>query len=87
MITVAGSDVDSTWSEEAMRCTRIARSRGVAPRELQVLLALMEGLSEAAIADRFSISRHTVHAHVRNLYLKLGVHNRVQLFRQVMLED
>jgi DNA-binding CsgD family transcriptional regulator len=56
----------------------------LAPRERQVLAELLEGRTEASIADRLSISRHTVHAHIRSLYAKLRVHNRVELMRRVL---
>jgi LuxR family maltose regulon positive regulatory protein len=45
-------------------------------REMQVLGCLSEGLSNAEIAQRLFISLPTVKSHTRNIYGKLGVHNR-----------
>jgi len=45
-------------------------------REIEVLLCLAEGLSNAEIAQRLFISLPTVKSHTRNIYGKLGVHNR-----------
>jgi LuxR family maltose regulon positive regulatory protein len=45
-------------------------------REMEVLLCLVEGLSNAEIAQRLFISLPTVKSHTRNIYGKLGVHNR-----------
>ena len=45
-------------------------------REMEVLLCLAERLSNAEIAQRLFISLPTVKSHTRNIYGKLGVHNR-----------
>ena len=45
-------------------------------REMEVLLCLEEGLSNAEIAQKLFISLPTVKSHTRNIYGKLGVHNR-----------
>lgn len=47
-------------------------------RELAVLQLLREGLTAAAIAHRLLISPRTVHAHLRSVYRKLGVSDRMQ---------
>jgi LuxR family maltose regulon positive regulatory protein len=47
-------------------------------RELEVLHLLAEGLTNPEIASRLFLSLNTVKAHTRNIYGKLGVHNRTQ---------
>ncbi len=47
-------------------------------REREVLGLLSEGLSNRAIAERLSISRHTVKFHVNALLQKLGVEGRTE---------
>lgn len=47
-------------------------------RELDVLSAIAQGLSNQEIADALFISTATVRTHVRNLLSKLGVVNRTQ---------
>lgn len=56
-------------------------------RELEVLEGLLDGVTEAEIGERLGISPHTVHSHTRSIYLKLGVHNRVELFRKLVLTN
>jgi DNA-binding CsgD family transcriptional regulator len=51
---------------------------GLTGRELAVLQLLREGLTAGAIAHRLLISPRTVHAHLRSLYRKLGVSDRMQ---------
>ncbi|MBN1439132.1 MAG: hypothetical protein JW929_06965 [Anaerolineales bacterium] len=47
-------------------------------RELEVLKLIAEGLSNAEIAKRLSLSPGTVKVHTRNIYGKLGVKSRTQ---------
>ncbi len=47
-------------------------------REREVLQALAEGSSNAAIADRLGISRSTVKFHAHALFEKLGVRTRAE---------
>ena len=47
-------------------------------REHQVLELLSKGHPDKDIADRLGISIYTVHEHVRNVFEKLGAHNRTE---------
>jgi len=47
-------------------------------RELEVLQLIAEGLTNQEIAARLFLSLHTVKVHNRNIYGKLGAHNRTQ---------
>jgi DNA-binding NarL/FixJ family response regulator len=53
-------------------------------REIEVLQLLVAGLTYAEIADRLMLSFHTVHAHLRSIYTKLGVTSRAQATRLVI---
>jgi DNA-binding NarL/FixJ family response regulator len=56
-----------------------ARQMGnLTQRELEVLGLLSKGLPDKEIADSLAISIHTVHEHVRNVFEKLGAHNRTE---------
>jgi DNA-binding NarL/FixJ family response regulator len=48
------------------------------PRELEVLGANGEGLTNKAIARRLEISLHTVKFHVESLFRKLGARTRTE---------
>jgi len=45
-------------------------------REREVLVLICEGLTDANIAKRLSVSLNTVRNHVASLYRKLGIHRR-----------
>lgn len=51
-------------------------------RELQILQSLAAGKINKEIADQFSISPHTVHNRLKNIYAKLHARNRADALRQ-----
>jgi DNA-binding NarL/FixJ family response regulator len=53
----------------------------LSPRQREVLHLLSLGMDNDQIAERLYISRNTVKFHVRTIYGRLGVHNRVEAAR------
>jgi DNA-binding CsgD family transcriptional regulator len=49
------------------------------PTERSVSVLVAEGLTNAAVARRLYISPYTVNTHLRHIFAKLGVSNRVEL--------
>lgn len=47
-------------------------------REREVLACMVAGLTQAAMAERLSLSPHTVRTHARNILSKLGVHSTLE---------
>ncbi|NHC12195.1 response regulator [Motilibacter deserti] len=62
------------------RLHRVQRGLGsdLTPRELEVLVLIAEGLGNAAIGERLSVSVNTVRNHVANILAKLGVHSKLE---------
>jgi DNA-binding CsgD family transcriptional regulator len=56
-------------------------------RELDVVHYLIRGLSDNEIGEKLYISRQTVHTHIKNIYRKLGVKSRIELYRIVTQES
>lgn len=50
------------------------------PREWEIASSLFTGESDQEIADRFCISFSTLKKHVYNIYKKIDVNNRIQLY-------
>ena len=50
-------------------------------RERQIVASLANGATAKEIAKELLISFHTVRAHIRNIYMKIGICNRVELMR------
>jgi DNA-binding NarL/FixJ family response regulator len=53
-------------------------TRGLSERQIEVLEELSKGRSNDEIARRLFISTNTVKFHLRTIYERLGVHNRVE---------
>jgi LuxR family maltose regulon positive regulatory protein len=76
----------AAFSDAALEQTDTAKRNAPMPdlieplsdRELQVLQLIAEGLTNPEIASRLYLATNTVKAHTRNIYGKLGVHNRTQ---------
>lgn len=52
---------------------------GLTPKEIQIVQALVDGLSYKLIADRLQISTHTVNSHIKNIYKKLHVNSKSEV--------
>jgi DNA-binding CsgD family transcriptional regulator len=70
--------IGSKFADPLQAATAGAGSNGLSPREREVLSLLASGKSNTEIATAFCLSIRTVERHTRNIYTKLGVHNRVE---------
>ncbi len=73
--TVSDGDDDTEMIEEPEPLTA---------RELDVIDALAQGLSNRAIAGRLGISEHTVKFHLASIFGKLGVTTRTSAVRRAL---
>ncbi len=51
--------------------------------EIKIIKLLEKGLSNKAISSEFKISENTVKFHLKNIYKKLGVHNRLEAIYKI----
>ena len=63
--------------------TAFYASYAVSPREQEIITRVIEGKSNREIGEVLFISANTVKTHIRNIYKKLGVSNRVQLVHAI----
>lgn len=54
-------------------------------RERQVLLLISTGLTYGEIADKLNVSHETVKMHLKNIYRKLNVQNKIEALKKVKL--
>ncbi len=47
--------------------------------ELRVVSSVAGGMTNRSVAEELHLSRHTVDAHLKHVYLKLDIHSRVEL--------
>ncbi len=91
MIVAAGHDVVEAPEEADVVMTDAHAGTGgfaamnetefralLTPREIEVLSAVAEGLTNKSIARRLDISLHTVKFHIESLFRKLGVRTRTE---------
>lgn len=53
----------------------------ISTREHEIVEYLVQGATAREVADALSLSLHTVRTHIRNIYAKLGLANRIELLR------
>lgn len=73
------SDLNDKKRLEATLQARLHLSR----REIDIVYGIIAGMSYGEIAEELYISKLTVHTHIKNIYRKLGVKNKIELFRCV----
>jgi DNA-binding CsgD family transcriptional regulator len=74
----------SDLSDEKKLETTLKARFQLSRRELDVIYYLTRGLSDDEIGEKLYISRQTVHTHIKNIYKKLGVKSRIELYRRVI---
>ena len=69
------------WLRQVSQSVESSPLAQLSPRQREVLELLALGMDNDQIATRLYISRNTVKFHVRTIYRRLGVHNRVEAAR------
>lgn len=61
-------------TEERQQTTASDALADLSPRELEILECLAQGMPRAEIAERFTLSPHTVRTHINHILRKLDAH-------------
>ena len=62
---------------------KLAVKNNLSEREAEVLYFINEGMSNADIAEKIFVSTNTIKYHIKNIYLKLDVKNRVEALNKI----
>jgi len=63
--------------------SKLVQEKGISAREEEIIELLIEGKTNREIASTLFISTNTVKTHIKNIYGKLEVSNRVQLYTTI----
>ena len=92
-VTADDADVDFAADEKAdrkgewmRRCEQIADKHGLSPREQVVFISLAKGRSPQQIAERESVSIHTIRSQIRSIHIKMDVHSKSELSKLIERE-
>ena len=77
-----GTVLNPTFGDALQADPAPVETAGLSERELAILKALGEGLSNKQIAKRFWLAEQTVKFHLTNIYRKLGVSTRMEAVHQ-----
>jgi LuxR family maltose regulon positive regulatory protein len=75
---LGGTGAASPAPGEGEAASAAAPEEPLTDRELDILRKVAMGLSNEDLAEQLYLSVHTVRFHLRNIFLKLGAHNRTQ---------
>lgn len=64
---------------------RVVAHSNLSRREAQVTLCCVEGLTNAEIGNRLSVSEQTVKFHLRHIFIKFGVRRRAELISRLLM--
>lgn len=59
-------------------------TKKLSPRELDVLLQLVDGKKNTEIAVALQLSDHTINDYIKNIFKKLDVHSRAEAVKEAM---
>lgn len=70
-------------SEEKLTLSQAVLKYDLTKREQTILQMLLQGMENAEICEELAITVNTLKKHILNIYRKLGIRNRVQMFKLI----
>lgn len=79
----AGIFDGNQYLERALK--RVVANNNLSRREAQVALCCVEGLTNAEIGSRLSVTEQTVKFHLRHVFIKFAVRRRAELISRLLM--
>jgi len=79
----AGISEGNQYLERALK--RVVANNNLSRREAHVALCCVEGLTNAEIGSRLSVSEQTVKFHLRHVFIKFSVRRRAELIARLLM--
>lgn len=73
----------NTTNTNIVKLSKNFANFGLSKREIEVLQFISEGLSNEEISKKMFVSNNTVKTHIKNIYSKLDVKNRIQAIKKI----
>jgi DNA-binding CsgD family transcriptional regulator len=80
-----GIDLRANYQTFERAIARVAENLMLSRREAQVALCCVEGLTNAEIGKRLSVSEQTVKFHLRHIFVKFKVKRRAELISRLLV--
>ena len=71
-------ECDKKYLLKAPTSNQLARMKAISRREMQVMALISESMTNEEIARKLFLSAKTVKTHIRNIFGKTDIHNRVE---------
>lgn len=81
------AETSSLVSEITHRCTALAKTYRLSPRETEIFCLLAQGRTRSVIQEELVLSDSTVKTHITHIYAKLEVVDRQEMMDLVLAED
>jgi DNA-binding CsgD family transcriptional regulator len=75
------NDLDHNNDNDYLASFKVSHTRDISRREYEIVGKMLDGKSNNQIAAELFLSVRTVDTHIYNIYKKLGINNRFQLFK------
>ena len=70
-------------SKDENPISELAKSYGLTQRETEIMELIATGIGNEEIADKLFVSKNTIKFHIKNIFIKLDVRNRVQAMQKM----
>jgi DNA-binding NarL/FixJ family response regulator len=80
---VSAKLLNTTHSDRQRDEEFLERLRTISSRERQILELMVQAKRIAAIAEELGIAAQTVRNHIANIYMKLGIHDRLEIVNYI----